>query len=237
MSELELLRGARQAVGEGLISAQDYDVVKVAFLRAQQIKAGLDAGFIRSEDYDKARDAYLNALDFSIMSTLPTAGGPVSSLHATGSYDNVCAPSSTAPAAAANGSGGWAAPPAAAPPAAAAAAPSRSRLPSQSMGSSLPGSGNATPASISGDGGSRNMSGGGSSVGAGGRHSGAPDVAAIMGDVPQYSKGATAGKVSMAGIAINEDCVNLFMHMKARSAVSHVMRRCGWLVVSVSVGS
>ena len=66
-----MLRTAKQAMDEDLISQQDFDVVKIAFLKAQQIKAGLDAGFIRQSDYDKARDAYLHALDFSIMSTFP----------------------------------------------------------------------------------------------------------------------------------------------------------------------
>ncbi len=43
----------------------DFDQIKLAFLRAQQIKAGLDAGFIREEDYVQARDSFLHALDFS----------------------------------------------------------------------------------------------------------------------------------------------------------------------------
>jgi hypothetical protein len=71
MAELAVLRTAKQAMDEDLISQQDFDVVKIAFLKAQQIKAGLDAGFIRQSDYDKARDAYLHALDFSIMTTFP----------------------------------------------------------------------------------------------------------------------------------------------------------------------
>jgi hypothetical protein len=77
MADLGALRSAKQALDEGLITSQDFDVVKVAFLKAQQIKAGLDAGFIRKEDYDKAVDAYIHALDFNVMATLPSlsAGG------------------------------------------------------------------------------------------------------------------------------------------------------------------
>jgi cofilin len=77
MADLGALRSAKQALDEGLITPQDFDVVKVAFLKAQQIKAGLDAGFIRKEDYDKAVDAYIHALDFNVMATLPSlsAGG------------------------------------------------------------------------------------------------------------------------------------------------------------------
>jgi hypothetical protein len=41
MSELELLRGARQAVAEGLISSQDYDVVKVTAARLWRSRAVL----------------------------------------------------------------------------------------------------------------------------------------------------------------------------------------------------
>lgn len=72
MADLGALRVAKQALDEGLIGPPDYDLVKIAFLKAQQIKAGLDAGFIRQGDYDKARDAYLHALDFSIMTAFPT---------------------------------------------------------------------------------------------------------------------------------------------------------------------
>ncbi len=49
--DLAVLRTAKQAMGEGLIGQEDFDQIKTAFLRAQQIKAGLDAGFIREEDY------------------------------------------------------------------------------------------------------------------------------------------------------------------------------------------
>jgi cofilin len=72
MADLGALRSAKQALDEGLITPQDFDVVKVAFLKAQQIKAGLDAGFIRQGDYDKAVDAYIHALDFNVMATLPS---------------------------------------------------------------------------------------------------------------------------------------------------------------------
>jgi cofilin len=48
---------------------EDFDQVKKAFLRAQQIKAGLDAGLIRDEDYIQARNSFLHALDFN------TSGG------------------------------------------------------------------------------------------------------------------------------------------------------------------
>jgi hypothetical protein len=217
MSELDLLRVCKQAVDEGLIGKGDYDVVKVAFLRAQQIKAGLDAGFIRTEDYNKARDAYLNALDFNALIGAGAGSGsgplPTGPLGGGAPAGNGSAPSGgssalrAAVAAFENNGGPVPAPPTRGARVAGAGA----------------GSGGATPAgsgSLSGgDGSGGGAAGARAGGGAGPRNSGAGDIAAIMADVPQYSKGATAGKFSMAGIAINEDCVNLFMHMKTRSAV------------------
>lgn len=242
MADLECLRAARQGVDEGLITMQDYDVVKVAFLRAQQIKAGLDAGLIRQEDYEKARDAYLNALDFSVMAARPSGGGPACPLRASASFD--------VPGLMPGMSG--AAPPADNGPVCASAAPpalaSKPRVPSSAPGSSLPDTGNATPAGsgggnapaaagppsapMSANGSGRSSSAGGpallgSGSGGGDAGSGRPRVSGgsqgnqytgLPADCPQYSKGATAGKFSMAGIGIDEDCVNLFMHMKTRSA-------------------
>lgn len=77
MSDLAPLRTAKQALDEGLITTNDFDCVKVAFLKAQQIKTGVDAGFIRQDDYHKARDAFLHALDFQVMSTFPTTSQTV----------------------------------------------------------------------------------------------------------------------------------------------------------------
>lgn len=64
--DLAVLRTSKIAMGEGLITQEDFDQVKVAFLKAQQIKAGLDAGFIREEDYVQARDSFLHSLDFRV---------------------------------------------------------------------------------------------------------------------------------------------------------------------------
>jgi cofilin len=90
MADLGALRSAKQALDEGLITPQDFDVVKVAFLKAQQMKAGLDAGFIRTEDYNKAVDAYIHALDFNVMATLPSqsSGGRPAAAAATASVAN-----------------------------------------------------------------------------------------------------------------------------------------------------
>ena len=63
-ADLATLRTAKTAVDEGLITADDYELIKTAFCKAQQIKAGLDAGFISAEDYAQARDSFLHSLDF-----------------------------------------------------------------------------------------------------------------------------------------------------------------------------
>lgn len=287
MSELELLRGARQAVSEGLISAQDYDVVKVAFLRAQQIKAGLDAGFIRREDYDKARDTFLSSLDVNAIASGSSGGVRPAAPFRTSRSRSWEAP----PGGSNNTAGGWAAPPSpgvvggnkvtaiistfgggstgASPrgslPSPGSGTPGsgipptglqgpRSRLPIsafsafQTSGSQ---SGAATPVN---DGVRSSSIGRGSSYGGAadnvqrpGRPSAVQQTAAISApehpvptDFPQYSKGATAGKVSMAGIAINEDCVNIFMHLKSRSAYKWITFKVddsGKMVIPEKVGA
>lgn len=62
----ETLRIAKAALDEGLINTKDFDEIKTAFLRAQQIKAGLDAGFIRETDYQAVKRAFLNSLNLSV---------------------------------------------------------------------------------------------------------------------------------------------------------------------------
>ncbi|KAK9837037.1 hypothetical protein WJX84_011626 [Apatococcus fuscideae] len=57
-----VLRTCKEALEEALISSSDFDVVKTAFLRAQSIKAGLDAGFILPEDYAQVKHVFLSSL-------------------------------------------------------------------------------------------------------------------------------------------------------------------------------
>lgn len=63
MSELAALRTAKAALDEGLIGTADFDVVKAGFIRAQQIRAGLDAGFIREDDIKQARETFFHSLE------------------------------------------------------------------------------------------------------------------------------------------------------------------------------
>lgn len=103
--DLATLRTAKIALGEDLITQDDFLMIKKAFLRAQQIKAGLDAGFIKQDDYQQARDSFLHALDFNVSATmtsvLPSNGAvSPSSTHRllpTTSLGTQQAPSSTRP--------------------------------------------------------------------------------------------------------------------------------------------
>ena len=67
----DCLKTAREALEQRLIEGSDYDQVKAAFLRAQQIRAGLDAGFIRQDDYDQIKQTFLQSLQG--MSVSPTS--------------------------------------------------------------------------------------------------------------------------------------------------------------------
>lgn len=58
----DCLKTAKSALEQHLIETNDYDQVKAAFLRAQQIRAGLDAGFIRQDDYDQIKQTFLQSL-------------------------------------------------------------------------------------------------------------------------------------------------------------------------------
>lgn len=58
----DCLKTAKEALEQKLIESSDYDQVKAAFLRAQQIRAGLDAGFIRQDDYDQIKQTFLQSL-------------------------------------------------------------------------------------------------------------------------------------------------------------------------------
>ena len=58
----DCLKTAKAALEQNLIEGSDYDQVKAAFLRAQQIRAGLDAGFIRQDDYDQIKQTFLQSL-------------------------------------------------------------------------------------------------------------------------------------------------------------------------------
>lgn len=73
----DCLKTAKDALEQNLIEGSDYDQVKAAFLRAQQIRAGLDAGFIRQDDYDQIKQTFLQSLQGMSVA-------PISSMHQSG---------------------------------------------------------------------------------------------------------------------------------------------------------
>ncbi|KAG1668151.1 hypothetical protein FOA52_005143 [Chlamydomonas sp. UWO 241] len=205
MGDLAVLRTAKMAMQEELIDQSDFDFIKQAFLKAQQIKAGMDAGFLREEDYIAARDAFLKSLDFK---TPGSHGSPV--VHA--------------PAAASNGHGHRpmqpmphhapssmvAAPPP--PPRAAPPAPPPPPIPRTT-----------TSTRSSAD------------------HSGSGFVQlAEVAALPLIGRtNLVHGKKSMSGITINEQCVNVFNHMKTRSTFKWACYKvddAGTEVVTAAVG-
>ena len=59
---IQTLTNAKEALDAQLITKADFDTVKDAFLRAQQLKAGLDAGFILEADYQHVKHAFFESL-------------------------------------------------------------------------------------------------------------------------------------------------------------------------------
>eukprot|EP01023_Acetabularia_acetabulum_P024657 TRINITY_DN2374_c0_g1_i11.p1 TRINITY_DN2374_c0_g1~~TRINITY_DN2374_c0_g1_i11.p1 ORF type:complete len:301 (-),score=69.58 TRINITY_DN2374_c0_g1_i11:2272-3174(-) len=59
--ELNCLRASKCALDEGLIGGEDYEGVKASFLKAQQLRAGVEAGLIKEEDYADAKKAFMGS--------------------------------------------------------------------------------------------------------------------------------------------------------------------------------
>ena len=80
----DALRTAKVALDDGLISQADYDAVKESvlsaqnsMLRAQQIKAGLDAGIIPDEELENVKRAFLESLSLPSSAAVSTRAGRV----------------------------------------------------------------------------------------------------------------------------------------------------------------
>ncbi|GLC41623.1 hypothetical protein PLESTB_000695500 [Pleodorina starrii] len=219
MADLAVLRTAKQALDEGLVNADDYDFIKKAFLRAQQIKAGLDAGFIKEEDFVQARDSFLHSLDFALVGN-PACAPPqyVGQQSMPGSPKSAQAapqplqPINTRPPAPAGTSFRGATQPARDSPTG-----------TQAAGPSAPGA--------SGLGSRSNSNGAAAAVAAAAAAVAAPGPAPagtvpIPTDLPS-ARGArlptmSSGKTSMSGICVNDQCVAIFTHIKSKSAYKWV---------------
>lgn len=120
-STLQSLLSTKAALDLGLITQSDFDSVKSAFLRSQQIKAAVDTGLIRSEDYESVKQQYLSSLE----GVAPAASHAVAAAPQTVQQRSAPAPAMAAAPAAAMAQqtqpAPKAAPPAPAPPPAAPA--------------------------------------------------------------------------------------------------------------------
>ncbi|KAG2442253.1 hypothetical protein HYH02_009737 [Chlamydomonas schloesseri] len=204
MADLAVLRTAKQALDEGLLNPEDYDFIKKAFLRAQQIKAGLDAGFIKEEDFVQARDSFLHSLDFALVGGSSAQPVYVQTQSIPGSPK--AAPAQAMP------------PPAPVAPRA-AAAPQRNPTPSRDAAAAAPAPAApaaAAPAAAAPAAVPRIST---AAPGAG--------TVPIPTDLPTSARGArsssvASNKTSMSGISVNDQCVAIFNHIKTKSAYKWV---------------
>lgn len=218
---LGTLRTAKTALDEGLITQEDYDSIKTAFMKAQQIKAGLDAGFIREQDYQRTKDAFLHSLDFTFIQANPVAANPVAIMAPPVKVENGGAAHAVAAAAA----------PAASirpiiVPRSSSAAPARVSAAAATTGSAPQSPANATaPAFVS--------------MPAPVQRSSAPPPS--FADLPKIGKaGDVNGKKAMSGICVNDETINVFNHIKTKSTYKWVIYKvddAGKEVVIEQVGA
>ena len=224
----DCLKTARSALDQHLIESNDYDQVKAAFLRAQQIRAGLDAGFIRQDDYDQIKQTFLQSLGG--MSVSPSSALQQHPQPSAGKSDEHPSAPSSAPATA---------------PQASQSGRQTNRQPSFTQTAPSTSQSHApAPAAPSGP------------VTAGGAHIPA-DIPKMGGNRPKQPQGVSLYlseldisahtchrssmmqqaylvlQTSMSGIAVTEDAVNLYYYMKAKSVVRAI---CCSAALSLKVG-
>ncbi|MEW5304117.1 MAG: hypothetical protein WDW38_003475 [Sanguina aurantia] len=227
--DLATLRTAKIALGEDLITQEDFLLIKKAFLRAQQIKAGLDAGFIKQDDYQQARDSFLHALDFNVSATM------TSLLPCNGAVS----PSSTHRLLPATSLGTQQAP--------SSTRPSFSRPPSQFSQQPVPATHQSNPASQLASAGSDTLplpTQSGSGVAPGPPRPSFGATVPVPTDMPssrssRASSTLTAGK-SMSGISISDQCVDIYNMIKTKSAykwVSYKVNEAGNEVIIDQLGA
>lgn len=73
MDGLHALRNGKAALDAGLITQADYDALKATFLTAQQLRAGIDAGLIKEEDVAATKSSYLSSIgNLNLSMNLPS---------------------------------------------------------------------------------------------------------------------------------------------------------------------
>ena len=176
---LQSLVNTKAALDLGLVTQADYDAVKSAFLKAQQLRTAMDSGLISQDDFEANKTRYLASLTLQEAAAIPTpatavAVAPPPPVQRVPSSNGVArsAPAPALPRAAP-------APPPPAPPAAVPAAP-----PAQAAPIPRTASGTSIPSNIPKLGGAKALSNG----------------------------------LSMSGIGVSEDAVNLYYYIRGKSA-------------------
>lgn len=203
------LRTALQALQDELISEADYDQVKQAFVKAQQFKAGLDAGFLLKEDYDEVKRRFLDAFyDLSL-------SGQNAGARMAGAFENTDAPTQ-------EGEGGTATPP---------------EQSDGNSATALSAKDAQTAARDPSSNGANGVTG--SQVRGGDRSGAAPAIPSNIPSLGGSMRKKTGPQTSMSGIAVTDDAINLFYYMKAKSAYRWAMwgvNNNGSEIVIVDVG-
>jgi cofilin len=180
---LQSLVNTKAALDLNLVTQADYEKVKSAFLKAQQLRTAMDSGLISQEDFDTNKSKYLASLTLQDPAPIPTAAAaPVQRVP---SPNGVARTAPEAPAFVAAPPPRAPAPPPPAPPAppvvAAAAIPALVS--------------NSAPVSRS------------------------SSAASIPSNIPKFGGAkALSNGVSMSGIGVSEDAVNLYYFIRAKSA-------------------
>ena len=226
---LQALLSTKAALDLGLVSQEDYDVVKSAFLRAQQLRAAVDAGLMREEDYEATKGEFLASLTLSggykegpVIASRPSsrseqkgkqeANGLGAAAHARAQAaamtprERITPPEREAVAA-------HPAPKAAPPP---PGPPPRPAEPTASGGAEI------------------------SSTSHGAQISAATGSRAVPTNIPKLNGAkAVSSGVSMSGISVSEDAVNVYYHVRSRSTYKWVLWKInagGTTVVIDAVG-
>lgn len=226
---LQSLLSTKAALDLGLISQADFDAVKSAFLRAQQIKAALDVGLIKPEDYEETKREFLGSL---------AGGAAVAS--AGGSNGAAAAPAAKPPQPPPKPVS-WSIPPPAPPreqlqqQAAAAAPPTAA--PQQAAPTPAPALPAAAPPTAAAAAAAMAAPAAAPARPPMHRVPSNPDVPTNipkMGGIKQLSQGT-----SMSGIAVTEDAVNLFYLMRLKATYKWALWQVddsGQSVVIAAVG-
>eukprot|EP01025_Chloroclados_australasicus_P045030 TRINITY_DN490_c0_g1_i1.p1 TRINITY_DN490_c0_g1~~TRINITY_DN490_c0_g1_i1.p1 ORF type:complete len:316 (+),score=46.12 TRINITY_DN490_c0_g1_i1:130-1077(+) len=209
--ELNCLRASKSALDEGLITAEDYEGVKASFLKAQQLRAGVEAGLIKEDDYSEAKKAFMG----SFVTNLGNGSGS----NTAGNPQSVPKPAPAAQTRPARLSQRG------------ASTPSTPATTGNSNSNSGGGGGVAGLVS-------RMNASNSSNNRVPARQQSTQERPKIK--VPEMGGSATENKTSMSGIKVHKDAINLYNYVKAKKAhkwMTYRLDTAGMEVVVADVGS